>query len=309
MGDDFGQVVCATDKLLKKYFGDEKYYTDTFHYSDLQKDVSILRNSLQSLQLFSQKKAIIIKSAGDTIKKEMLEVIKSRNSDYLLIIQGDGLKKSSKTYKELESLNNTCLISCYKLDVRYMTIFVDKFLKSHGVRYQREIPQIIVNYLPDNVLLAQNELEKMVQYLGEEELTIEIIEKILAGVKDFSCINLCSSIVFKDQKKMLEQLRRMEGEGINYISVIRMLQNQFAKVLYVKKEEQDKKIKTDAIINNLRPPVFFKEKAILVEMCNNMSYGNAIQIMNELIQLEISCKFTSFNPNTLLYNYIIQKVE
>jgi DNA polymerase-3 subunit delta len=309
VGDDFGQIVYITDKLLKKYFGDEQYYSDTFQYSDLQKDSSPLRNSLQSLQLFSEKKAIVIKGIGDTIKKEILELVKNKSSDYLLIMQGENLRKSSKSYKELESISGLCIISCYKLDLTSMAIFVDKFLTSQNIKCNKELPSIIAQFLPDNILLAQNELEKIVQYLGNEELTLEIVEKIVLGVKDFSCMNLCEAIAFKDKGKMLEQLRRIESEGINFVNIIRMLQNYFARVLYVVKEAHLNGSRVEIIINGLKPPVFFKEKSALVKICDTVNYDYATELMNELIELEISCKFTAFNPDMLLYNYLIQKIQ
>ena len=59
----------------------------------------------------------------------------------------------------------------------------------------------------------------------------------------------------------------------------------------------------------MKPQVFFKEKSTLVEICNKVSDDYATELMNELIELEISCKFTAFNPDMLLYNYLIQKIQ
>jgi DNA polymerase III delta subunit len=131
------------------------------------------------LQLFSTKKAIVIKDVGDTIKKDVLELVKDKNADYLLIIQGENLRKSSKTYKELEALSGLCVMSCYKLDLSSMALFVDKFLKNQNIRYKRELPGMLAQFLPDNALLVQNELDKITQYLGgDEELTVEIVENV-----------------------------------------------------------------------------------------------------------------------------------
>lgn len=307
VGDDFGQIVYVTDNVLKKYFGDDQFYIDTFYYSNLQKDSSLLQNALQALQLFTEKKAIIIKEVGENIKKVILDIIENKNDSFLLILQGENLRKSSKTYKELESMKKLCLVKCYKLDMNSTAIFIDKFLQSYSVKYKRELPDVITCSLPDNVLLIKNELEKVVQYLGQEELTIEVVEKVISGTKDFSYIDLCTAIAFKDKDKMLEQLKRINSEGVSFINIIRMLQNYFARVLHIKKEEKLKGDKAYNIINDLKPPVFFKEKTALLEICNKFNYDGVVDLMYELIKLEIDCKVITFNPNTLLHNYLIQK--
>ena len=308
VGDDFGQIIYITDRMLKGYFGNEQYYIDTLYYSDLQKDSSLLQNALQSLQLFTQKKAIIIKDIGESIKKDILDLIKNKSDCSLLILQGENLRKSSKTYQALESINKICFVKCYKLDINSMTIFIDKLLQNYGVKYEKELPAIIAHSLPNNALLVKNELDKIVEYLEGDKLTIEAVENVISGMGDFSYISLCTAIIFKDKNKMLEQLRRIDNEGINSISLIRMLQNYFAKILYIKREEKIKMNSVYNIINTLKPPVFFKEKTALLEICKKVDYDDIVNLMYQLIRLEIDSKTATFNPKTLLHHYLIQKV-
>jgi DNA polymerase III delta subunit len=309
VGDDFGQIIYITDMVIKKYFGNESYYIEYMNYSDLQKDSAQLKNSLQSLQLFSDKKAIVINGVGDNMKKDVLDLIKTKSNDFLLIIQGEKLRKSSKTHKELSTMTNLCIVNCYKLGMDAITVFVDKFLQSHLVKYSREVTALISKHLPDNVLLIKNELEKIVQYLGEEELTMDVVERVILGVKDFSYVNLCAALIFKDKMQLLEQIKRFDNEGVTAINLIRMLQNYFARVLLIKKEERFKGEKAAFIINNLTPPVFFKEKNTLLEVCNKVSYEEIIDLMTELVDIEIKCKVITFNTNTLLANYFTEKIQ
>ena len=299
VGDDFGQIIYISDCILKKYFGDGRHYIDTFYYPDLKKDSSLLQSALQSLQLFTEKKAIIIKMLGDSITKDILELIKNKKDNTLLILQGENLRKSSKTYKALESITKLCLIKCYKLDANATAVFINSFLQKNDVRYKKELPSIIAHFLPNNILLIKNELEKVFQYLDGDELTIEIIEKVISGIRDFSYINLCKAIIFKDKKKILEQIRRMNNEEIGHISIIRILQSYFAKVLYIKREEKLKMCSVHDVINSLKPPVFFKEKSALLDICNKTNYYETVNLMYELMKLEIDYKTVNANSNNL----------
>ena len=306
VGDDFGQIIYISDCILKKYFRNEQYYIDTFYYPDLKKDSSLLQNALQSLQLFTEKRAIIVKELGDSITKDILELIKNKSDSILLILQGENLRKSSKTYKALESITKLCLVKCYKLDTNSTAVFVNNFLQKNDVKYKKELPGIIAHFLPNNILLIKNELEKVFQYLDGEELTVEIIEKVISGMRDFSYINLCTAIIFKDKKKILEQIRRMNNEGIGHISIVRILQSYFARVLYIKREEKLKMCSAYNVINGLKPPVFFKEKSALLDICNKVNYYEIVNLMYELMKLEIDYKTVTVHPSSLLYNYLIQ---
>lgn len=309
VGDDFGQVIYVTEKLLEKYFKDEDRHIEKLEHSALQKNHLLLQNHLQSLQLFSEKKAIIIKNVGETIKKDVLAIIKNSDNKFLFIIQAENLRKSSKTYKDIESTNKFCFINCYKLDL-YSTInFIEIFLRKKNIEFNTEVVNIIANSLPDNLLLIKNELEKLVQYLGsEKELTIEIVQNVISGTKDLVYINLCHAIVFKDKRNLLQQMERIQDT--NFINMIRIIQNYFSKVLFVKNKEKYDNKSVNFIINNIKPPIFFKEKNIFLDICNKISFEKALKFMEELVELELSCK-KSFIPNPyfILNQYLVQKVQ
>ena len=309
VGDDFGQVIYITEKLLERYFKDEDRHIEKLEYSALQKNHSLLQNHLQSLQLFSEKKAIIIKNVGDSLKKDVLDIIKNSDNKFLFIMQAENLRKSSKTYKDIESINKFCFVNCYKLDL-YSTInFVETFLRKNNIKCDAEVANIIANSLPDNLLLIKNELEKLVQYLGsEKELTIEIVQNVMSGTKDLVYINLCRAIVFKDKYNLLQQMERIQDT--NFISMIRIIQNYFSKILFVKNKERYENKGVNFIINNIKPPIFFKEKNIFLYICNKISFEEALKFMEELVELELNCK-KSFAPNSyfVLNQYLVQKVQ
>jgi DNA polymerase-3 subunit delta len=309
IGDDFGQIFYTTHKLINKYFLDEEKNIEKIEFSDLQKDHSLLVNTLQSQQLFSSKKAVIIQNVGDTIKNDILEVIKNNTINYLLIFQAENLRKTSKTYKCFESLQNYCFVNCYKLDLNGTQNFIEDFLRKNSINFNSEMTAIIANSLPDNVLLIQNELEKLVKFLGErKDLSIEIIEKIISGIKDLSYINLVHAIIFKNRENLITQLNKLEG--INLFNSIRIIQNYLSKVLLVKNKETFENHSLRNLIDNLRPPIFFKEKSMFFEICKKISFDEALNFMEELLELELKIKNSKvINNNLILNQYFIQKIH
>lgn len=309
IGDDFGQVIYVTEKLLERYFNNETYNIEKIEYSVLQKNHTSLQDHLQSLQLFYEKKAIIIKNVVDPFKKEVVDIIKNSGNKFLLITQAENLKKSSKIYQSFESINKFCFINCYKFDLNSIVNFIATFLRKNNIKFNTEIVNIIANSLPDNLLLINNELEKLIQYLGnEKELTAEIVQDVISGSKNIAYINLCHAIIFKDKDNLLQQMERIQST--NFINMLRIIQNYFSKILFVKNKERYEKNAINFIINNLKPPIFFKEKNIFLDICNKITFEEALNFMEELAELELSCKkaFTP-NPHFILKQYLIQKIQ
>lgn len=309
IGDDFGQIFYTTHKLTDQYFFNEEKYIEKIEFSDLQKDPSLLTNKLQSQQLFSSKKAIIVQNVGDIIKNDILEIIKNNTSNYLLIFQAENLRKTSKTYKCFESMKNYCFINCYKLDLNGTQSFIEDFLRENSINFNSEITAMIANSLPDNILLIKNELEKLVKFLGEKkDLSIEIIETIISGIKDLSYINLLHSIIFKNRENLITQLNKLEG--INLFNTIRIIQNYMSKVLLIKNKERFENHNIRNLIDNLKPPIFFKEKNVFFAICKEISFNEALSFMEELLELELKIKDSKVvNNNFILNQYFIQKIQ
>ena len=309
IGDDFGQIFYTTHKLTDQYFFNEEKYIEKIEFSDLQKDPSLLTNKLQSQQLFSSKKAIIVQNVGDIIKNDILEIIKNNTSNYLLIFQAENLRKTSKTYKCFESMKNYCFINCYKLDLNGTQSFIEDFLRENSINFNSEITAMIANSLPDNILLIKNELEKLVKFLGEKkDLSIEIIETIISGIKDLSYINLLHSIIFKNRENLITQLNKLEG--INLFNTIRIIQNYMSKVLLIKNKERFENHNIRNLIDNLKPPIFFKEKNVFFAICKEISFNEALSFMEELLELELRIKDSKvINNNFILNQYFIQKIQ
>ncbi|MFQ3307332.1 MAG: DNA polymerase-3 subunit delta [Candidatus Midichloriaceae bacterium] len=309
VGDDIGQITHCTDALLKKYTKGESYFTDKLSYPDLQKDNSLLKGSLGSLSLFDDKKIVIIDNLTNTLSKEVLDILHDKKNDFLLIIKAKGIKKSSKTYKSLSSNKRIMVVNCYQLEILEINRFIEKILKAHCITYTREILSVISHILPSDIMIIKNELDKLILYMGDDtELTLEIIKKVIAGERNSSYVNLCHAIIFKNKNKLFEQLKILMDERKNPIGILRILQNYFARILYIKKEEYCKKISVLEAINSLRPPVFFKEKNSLLEICNKITYSNSLKILNELVSLEIKLKNLHIDQNTVFYNYLLHKV-
>ena len=307
LGDDDGQITYITKKLLTHYFYNTTHNVVRINSRDLHKDLSLLDHHFQSLQLFSEKKAIIIENMIDNLKESCLTFVNNNKSNFLLIIQAANIKKSSKIYKDFQSFNKFCFINCYKLDFNTTVHFIKSFLTKHRIHFDNNMVNLIASSLPDNLLIINNELKKIVQYLcHENKLSIEIIRSIVSGAKDLEYINILHALICKNSNQLLNQLHKLND--VSLLKVIRRIQQYLGKIISIKNFETKYNQDLNLVIDHFKPPIFFKEKSIILEVCKKMNHHEALEFMGDLISLEIKYKTSpSIIMNLELKHYLLQK--
>ena len=73
------------------------------------------------------------------------------------------------------------------------------------------------------------------------------------------------------------------------------------KILLLKKNYND----LAYIIENIRPPIFFKKKEFIIFQCKLWNLKLVIIILNRLIDLELRCKLDSSIEKTLLSQFLL----
>lgn len=304
IGNDYCQISYATDKILKKYFKDEAINIKKVNYRDLQENPSILQHQLCSLQLFSRKKALIIQNIKNDLESRILELIKNYGNKYLLILQAENFKKSSNTYKFFASLNTFYFINCYKLCNSAVINFIIYYLKKNNIFFNTEIVMTIANILPNNLLLIENELKKIIEYLGKDtELSIRIIHNILHRSRELEYIELFYSLLCGNHIDIVKNLYKVHNISVS--NIIRIMQGYLNKIIVIKYIQKQKNQSAYNVINELEPPVFFREKDMILDICKKVSYKSSMDFMQKLIELEIQCKTSCSCTINFLLNYCL----
>jgi len=306
IGDDAGQIIHATNQLIDKYFAENTYNIERLDFSCLEKDSSFLSKMLRSRHLFGNKKALIIKNIGNNIKKEVLKVIEDNPNNYLLVLQGDNLKKNCNTYKWIQNLKDLTIINCYKLDYDARNQFIESFLRNHNIKLDKDILCVINNSLPDDLLIIQNELDKLIIFLGKEKvLSIDIIRKIISWSRDLIPMELLHSILLSHRENFIKNLNKIEDHEPN--TIVNLLQSSTNKLLLAKIREEFLNINPN-FVTSMAPIVFFKEKKIFSEIYETTTIESILKLSEELISLERLIKAHDSTGNKLIINqFLLEK--
>ncbi len=307
MGDDVGQMVYAEHKILTAYFKEKRVNKEVYDYAEIKKDPSLLRQSLSSLQLFDNTKAVIIKDLdGTAISEKLLKVfLESCGSDVIVVIHSKNLRKSSSAYKKLVTIDNLCVINCYALESSDTQHFISNFFRNRDVNLKSDLVLELANLMPENVQVIHNELEKLLLYCTGNDISMTDIERLFIDEKKSYILLFFHAVISKNKDIFLQEMSRLSNDDTSEIMIIRILQSYASKVMEIKKIAYEKKTSLHQAMNFLSPPIFFKEKSWISDICNKLSYSDAVDLLYDLVKLEIACKFNDVDVKMELYLFFI----
>ena len=120
-----------------------------------------------------------------------------------------------------------------------------------------------------------------------------------------SLFDLCYSLSIKDKKLFSIQLSRIIFDNINFIKIVRVLQNYFFMIINIKSRLLDGE-NIENILSALSPPIFFKDRYKLQYAVNQMTLDRARVLFKKFTKVEIDCKRSNFNPQILILNLLLR---
>ena len=148
-----------------------------------------------------------------------------------------------------------------------------------------------------------NEIEKIKSFaLNKKNLEIDDIKPIInfsGEYKSDSFINecLCGNI-FQYKKILLE----LYTNTVNQIFLLRVLSNKIQRLLTIKKLESKYK-NLDSLLNETKPPVFWKEKPLVKKQLTIWSLNDLKKTILEINDTEILCKKNPQISKIIFFNF------
>ena len=269
---------------------------------DIIKNPNLLINEIKNRSLFEEEKYIFIDNISDKILKILEQVEQDLENNKIFLFAGI-LEKKSKLRTHYEGSNKCDVVPCYYDNEMSIKKLILRNLKNFaGVNTQ------IINSLIENVgldrLKLQNELNKLKVYFQGKNIKIDELEKLLNNEEenDFHHIKdnalkgnnvqtnkLLSSTVFEVEKIPL------------YLSIINQRLNKLKDLVILSKKSSE-----SVAINNIKPPIFWKDKPnflLQAKMWNLEKLNNAL---NKTYNFEIILKSNSYlNKETLIKKLLI----
>ena len=310
----YGTNAGLVDLMYKKTLEVLKVDTnDPFNVSkidgnDFKNNPSILHDNINTLNVFSDKRLILLDLMHISINKNLetiiLEAVKIENNNYLLLIRASDLKISSFV-KYFQNVNNAILVPCYEEKIETINSKISDLLFKHKISFKQDFVKNLVLKLSSNSLTNEMEIEKLDIFLTNNSyVTEEMIFTLLSKNDETNLNKIIENCSNGNTSVALSAFENTYENQTTSITLIRMFVNHFKlveKILLLVKNYDD----LTNVVENIRPPIFFKKKEFIIFQCKLWNLKLVKIILNRLIDLELRCKLDSSIEKTLLSQFLL----
>ena len=291
-------------KKIKETFVDHEILN--LNQEDLLNKSNSFYNEINSNSLFQKEKLIFIDQSTDKIF-EILEDIVEKNIDYKVFVFSDILEKKSKLRNYFEKSKVCAAVPCYEdNDISIKKIITNK-LKGYKGLTPRNLNLILENSGLNRIKL-NNEIEKILTFFTNKVIDDEILATLLdARINDD--FNILRDEAFKGNKSKTNKLLTdtiLEPE--KYIFYLNIINNRLNKLYEI--TEGDKNMNIEQQINQLKPPIFWKDKPNFVSQAQKWTKTKIKTIFDNTYNLELKIKTQSaLNQSILIKKLIVDICE
>jgi len=287
---------------LKK--SDNKLEEVTFFENEVINNDENFYNLIFSGSLFSSKKIISIYSASEKILTTIKNIEDKFPEDAFLVLFSGILEKKSKLRNFFEKNTKVACVPCYPDTEKNLELIAIQKLKKNDILLSKESLNLIIRKVNGDRINLTNELNKIKSFVNDKKkIGYEEIKNLVNSsgeIKSDNLINACLSGEVYELKRILSDI---SIETQNQVLLLRMLSNKVRKLISIKRQMK-KNQNLDNIINNLKPPIFWKEKPIVKKQLSVWNSTELVSAIGEISQIEISCKKNSQISAIILFNFL-----
>ena len=310
----YGTNIGLIDLLYKKTLDILKIDTnDPFNFSkidgdNLKDNPASLFDNICTISMFSNRRYILLDlkfiSITKIIESIILEAAHKIDDNNMLIVKGGNVKQNS-FIKHLQTLNQAILVSCYEETSDNISLKISNLFLKHKLHFEEKFINILTHKFSSDSLANKMEIDKLDTFLtNNNNVTEEMILKLISNKDDLNFNKIIEFCANGNPKSALYYFENFYENQSTTITIIRMFVNHFKlieKILLL----VNSNISLINVIDNLRPPIFFKRKEFIIFQCKLWNIKSINTILTRLIELELKCKLNILSEKTLLSQFIL----
>ena len=287
---------------IKNYYNNNEILN--LFQEEILKNSSLLVNEIKNKSLFNDEKIIFINEANDkivSIVDDLFNIIK----DEKIFIFAENLEKRSKLRNIFEKSKDCGVVPCYQDN----EITIRKIVSSELTNFKGLTPEIINTIIQNTGLnrdKIHNEIEKIKSCFKEKIIDTQKLEQLL-NIKVNENFNALKDEALKGNQKNTNRLLAdtiFEFENsVFYLNLINQRVNKLFEIEDLKKDNSN----LEMIIANLKPPIFWKDKPIIIEQAKKWNKDKLKLAQKKAFDTEIKIKSDStIRKDLLIKNLLIE---
>ena len=278
----------------------------TFFESDILKN-NFLYENIVNQSLFAERKIIFIHQASDKILNHITECLEKINKNIQMYVFSENLEKKSKLRSCFEKDKELAIFPCYEDNERTLITYVDKELKDFkGI--SGEIINLIINNSNMDRRIIKSELIKIKVFFMGKKINKEQILEIL-NINSSGSFDIIRDKALTGEKekinKLLSKTQILNEEVFFYLN---NLNYRIMRLYEIMQQSENNKNNYEKIIEALKPPIFWKDKPIMLQQLKKWSLKELEKIMSKIQEAETLMKKNSYLQNSVVIKDLIIKV-
>lgn len=297
-GPDSGLVQEHGKAIRTKILGEKP---DEFAFIEmdgqrLQEDPSLLADELRTVYMLADKRLIFIRDASDKLLPAIENSLEHWHGGVFLLLAAGELPPRSSLRAWFEKAGNAAALPCYHDDVRSLRQLIQQTFTQWAIRADAETIDYLVQQLGNDRRVTLNELEKICLFAGKQgQLDVESARQLVDYNRESQFDDMAASLADRNLAALEKELQLAAQEQLSPVSYLRALQRYFNRLYYVR-SLVDGGQPLDEAIQELKPPVFFKELPRFTRHAGQWDTASLAMALQRLVQAERACKTSDLPP-------------
>jgi DNA polymerase-3 subunit delta len=290
-GPDQGLVRERADRVIRAVAGstDDPFRTTTVEEQELSDDAERLASERAAMAFGGGRRAIRI-DGGDKLTPALERALEAGGDGLIVIVAGD-LSPRSKLRKLCEQSQSAAAVACYVDDARSVEQVIRESLSEAGLTIGREAQAYLAANLGNDRLVSRRELEKLVLYMKDAgpEVSLADAQACVGDNAGRSSEAVTRALAGGDLPGLMTAYASALDLGDAPIAMLRAAQRLFQR-LHLAAGDVARGSRPEQAVENLRPPVFFKEKPLFIKALSSWPPNRLGAALDVLTDAERACK-------------------
>lgn len=295
---------------LFKYFlpqGDDGFNTVAITPDQVKQTPSLIADELSTLSFFGGRKVIVFKDADDKHVAALTDALSLPETEHRLIILGGELSPRSALRSWAEGHADVAAIPCYEYEARDMVRLLQQYATEIGARLDRDAQDMLVALLGTQADFIPVTLAKLATYAGTDKpmITGEMVRACCVDQTEATTDDIIHDVMGGQLAPLQRHIAHYYAAGESSVALLRAVQYYLYRIKTVHASMKEG-ASTDEALNQLKPPVFFKEKQKFLGHVHRWSTETVDRWLPVLLRTEAQCKTTGAPDELLVRQLLLQ---
>ena len=267
-----------------------KYKQFKFEEEEIIKNQNDFFNLIFSGSLFDKKKVIFVNRTTDRLFNLISEISKKDIKDILIFFEADQLEKKSKIRNLFEKDNNLVCIACYQDNNFDLIKIINDEIKQTKIKLSTESINLLIERASGDRNNLRNEINKLKSFALDKQMVsydqVKELTNMVGNYQNDYIVNICLN---GDKKKLNKILRENNFSFEDFLILLKIFSKKIHRLLKIKIFNRLEK-NLDQIFNQIRPPIFWKEKEDVKKQVRLWNEKKLNLIIKKINEIELNCK-------------------